>query len=129
MHTLLRHHATLFAAVQRLGAQLARMFWQPSRSSNRIPDELKSGEKERMSTRLSFAAKTPVFRRRVTPNCKCQDTRHWDIVGAGEAAFRAGYVVGAALERADARLRQWRAAGLSVLAVAIVLGAALFTRQ
>jgi formate hydrogenlyase subunit 3/multisubunit Na+/H+ antiporter MnhD subunit len=47
-----------------------------------------------------------------------------DIVGAAERIFRAGYVVGAVLERADGRLRQWPAAGLSLLAIAVMLGAA-----
>ena len=47
-----------------------------------------------------------------------------DIVGALEAAFRRSYLVGAALERADGHLRQWPAAGLSLLAIAVVLGAA-----
>jgi formate hydrogenlyase subunit 3/multisubunit Na+/H+ antiporter MnhD subunit len=47
-----------------------------------------------------------------------------DIVGAAERAFRASYVVGGALERADGQLRQWPAAGLSLLAIAVVLGAA-----
>ncbi|MGB6174919.1 MAG: hypothetical protein WBF43_00940 [Methylocella sp.] len=50
-----------------------------------------------------------------------------DIVVAGEAAFRASYAFGAALERMDARLRQWPAAALSLLAIAMVLGAARFT--
>jgi formate hydrogenlyase subunit 3/multisubunit Na+/H+ antiporter MnhD subunit len=47
-----------------------------------------------------------------------------DNVGAVEKAFRASYVVGAALERADGQLRQWPTAGLSLLAIAVVLGAA-----
>ena len=47
-----------------------------------------------------------------------------DIVGATERAFRRSYIVGAAFERADGQLRQWPAAGLSLLAIAIVLGAA-----
>jgi formate hydrogenlyase subunit 3/multisubunit Na+/H+ antiporter MnhD subunit len=47
-----------------------------------------------------------------------------DIVGAAERAFRRGYAIGAAFERADGRLRQWPAAGLSLLAIAVVLGAA-----
>lgn len=50
-----------------------------------------------------------------------------DIVVAGEAAFRASYTFGAALERTDAQLRQWPSAGLSLLAVALGLGAALLT--
>ena len=52
-----------------------------------------------------------------------------DIVGAVERAFRASYGVGGALDRVDGQLRQWPAAGLSLLAIAVVLGAAtLFTR-
>ena len=47
-----------------------------------------------------------------------------DIVGAAERAFRASYGIGAVLERADGHLRQWLAAGLSLLALAIMLGAA-----
>jgi multicomponent Na+:H+ antiporter subunit A len=60
--------------------------------------------------------------------------RHWgnrlppvpagDIVCAAEGAFRTSYALGAALERADGQLRQWPAGGLSLLAIAIVLGAA-----
>jgi hypothetical protein len=50
-----------------------------------------------------------------------------DIIVAGEAAFRASYAFGAALERVDARLRQWPAAGLSLLAIAIVLTAAMLS--
>jgi formate hydrogenlyase subunit 3/multisubunit Na+/H+ antiporter MnhD subunit len=47
-----------------------------------------------------------------------------DIVGAAERAFRRSYAIGAAFERADGRLRQWPAAGLSLLVIAVVLGAA-----
>jgi energy-coupling factor transporter ATP-binding protein EcfA2 len=47
-----------------------------------------------------------------------------DIVVKEEAAFHASYAFGAALERVDARLRQWPAAGLSLLAVALVLAVA-----
>ena len=47
-----------------------------------------------------------------------------DIVGAAETAFRASYIVGGASERVDGLLRQWPAAGLSLLAIALVLGAA-----
>ncbi|HEV7544557.1 MAG TPA: hypothetical protein VGO42_08380, partial [Reyranella sp.] len=47
-----------------------------------------------------------------------------DIVGAAETAFRASYIVGGAAERADGLLRQWPMAGLSLLAIALVLGAA-----
>ena len=52
-----------------------------------------------------------------------------DIVVAQEAAFRATYALGAALERMDLRLRQWPAAALSLLAIAIVLGATMLTRR
>ena len=52
-----------------------------------------------------------------------------DIVEAMEAAFRTSLSVGARLERLDARLRQWPAAALSLVAIAIALGAAMFTRQ
>jgi formate hydrogenlyase subunit 3/multisubunit Na+/H+ antiporter MnhD subunit len=51
-----------------------------------------------------------------------------DIVGTAETAFRKSYVVGAALDRADSALRQWPAAGLSLLAIAVVLGAATLFR-
>lgn len=47
-----------------------------------------------------------------------------DIVGAAETAFRASYIIGGASERADGLLRQWPTAGLSLLAIALVLGAA-----
>jgi formate hydrogenlyase subunit 3/multisubunit Na+/H+ antiporter MnhD subunit len=47
-----------------------------------------------------------------------------DIVGAAETAFRASYIIGGASERADGLLRQWTMAGLSLLAIALVLGAA-----
>jgi formate hydrogenlyase subunit 3/multisubunit Na+/H+ antiporter MnhD subunit len=47
-----------------------------------------------------------------------------DIVGAAETAFRRSYAVGAAFDRADGALRQWPAAGLSLLAIVVVLGAA-----
>ena len=52
-----------------------------------------------------------------------------DMIGAGEAAFRASYAFGATLERLDARLRRWPAAALSLLAIAIVLGATMLTRR
>jgi len=51
-----------------------------------------------------------------------------DIIVAEERAFYASYAAGAALERADGELRQWPAAALSLLATAIVLGAAMLTR-
>ena len=60
--------------------------------------------------------------------------RHWgdrlprvpegDIVMAGEAAFRASYVVGAALERVDIQLRQWPAASLALVMLVVAIGAA-----
>ncbi|MGB6325106.1 MAG: proton-conducting transporter membrane subunit [Methylocella sp.] len=48
-----------------------------------------------------------------------------DIIAAWEAAFRASYAFGTKLERMDARLRQWPAAALSLLAIGVVLGAAM----
>ena len=48
-----------------------------------------------------------------------------DIVIKEEAAFRASYTFGAAFERLDLRLRHWPAAGLSLLAVALILIGAL----
>jgi formate hydrogenlyase subunit 3/multisubunit Na+/H+ antiporter MnhD subunit len=51
-----------------------------------------------------------------------------DIVVAQEAAFRASYALGAALERMDLRLRQWPAAALSLLTIALVLAAAASVR-
>ncbi|MGH6852051.1 MAG: hypothetical protein ACREDJ_02410 [Methylocella sp.] len=47
-----------------------------------------------------------------------------DMIVAGEAAFHASHAFGAAFERMDSRLRQWPAAGLSLLAVALILAAA-----
>ena len=47
-----------------------------------------------------------------------------DIVVAEEAAFRASLPLGAAFERADRDLRQWPAAGLALLIVALALAAA-----
>ena len=52
-----------------------------------------------------------------------------DIVGAAETAFRASYIIGGASERADGLLRQWTMAGLSLLAIALVLGAATLFGQ
>ena len=52
-----------------------------------------------------------------------------DIVGPAERAFRESYIVGGALERADGHLRQWPAAGLSLLAIAVILGAATLFGQ
>jgi multicomponent Na+:H+ antiporter subunit A len=48
-----------------------------------------------------------------------------DIVLAGEAALRKTAPWGEAVERADRRLRQWPVAGLSLLMLAIILGAAM----
>ena len=47
-----------------------------------------------------------------------------DIVVAEEAAFRASLSLGAAFERADRGLREWPAAGLALLMVALALAAA-----
>jgi formate hydrogenlyase subunit 3/multisubunit Na+/H+ antiporter MnhD subunit len=47
-----------------------------------------------------------------------------DIIIAGEAAFRASAGLGALFERLDLRLRQWPAAGLSLLLIALILAAA-----
>ena len=47
-----------------------------------------------------------------------------DIVVAEEAAFRASLRLGAAFERADRGLREWPAAGLALLMVALALVAA-----
>jgi formate hydrogenlyase subunit 3/multisubunit Na+/H+ antiporter MnhD subunit len=47
-----------------------------------------------------------------------------DIVVAEEAAFRASLSLGAAFERADRGLREWPAAGLALLIVALALVAA-----
>lgn len=52
------------------------------------------------------------------------DVAAGDIVGAAEKAFRASYSIGAVFEGIDGRLRQWPAAGLSLVAVAVMLGAA-----
>ena len=47
-----------------------------------------------------------------------------DIVAAEEAAFRASLSLGPAFERADRGLREWPAAGLALLMVALALAAA-----
>jgi formate hydrogenlyase subunit 3/multisubunit Na+/H+ antiporter MnhD subunit len=47
-----------------------------------------------------------------------------DIVVAEEAAFRASLSLGAAFERADRGLREWPAAGLALLVIALALVAA-----
>jgi formate hydrogenlyase subunit 3/multisubunit Na+/H+ antiporter MnhD subunit len=47
-----------------------------------------------------------------------------DIVVAEEAAFRASLSLGSAFERADRGLREWPAAGLALLMVALALAAA-----
>ena len=44
-----------------------------------------------------------------------------DTVFAQEAAFRASLSLGAAFERADRGLREWPAAGLSLLMIALAL--------
>jgi len=48
-----------------------------------------------------------------------------DVVVVGEAAIRATVPWGAAIEQADGYLRQWPVAGLSLLMLVIVLGAAM----
>ena len=52
-----------------------------------------------------------------------------DIVVAEEAAFRASLPIGAAFERADGDLRQWPAAGLALLIVALALAAAGYANR
>jgi multicomponent Na+:H+ antiporter subunit A len=52
-----------------------------------------------------------------------------DIVVAGEAAARAALASGAAVEGADAWLRQWPVACLSLLVLAILLGAAMLAAR
>ena len=47
-----------------------------------------------------------------------------DIVVAEESAFHSGAALGAAFERIEAQFRQWPAAGLSLLTVALALAAA-----
>jgi formate hydrogenlyase subunit 3/multisubunit Na+/H+ antiporter MnhD subunit len=48
-----------------------------------------------------------------------------DVVVAYEGAARAAVSLGEAMERTDRYLRQWQAAGLSLLAVAVILGVAM----
>jgi formate hydrogenlyase subunit 3/multisubunit Na+/H+ antiporter MnhD subunit len=48
-----------------------------------------------------------------------------DVVVVGEAALRATVPWGEAIERADAYLRRWQVASLSLLALVIILGAAM----
>jgi len=52
-----------------------------------------------------------------------------DMVVAEEAAFRASLSLGAAFERADRDVRQWPAAGLALLAIALALVAAGWTSR
>ena len=52
-----------------------------------------------------------------------------DILVVEEAAFRAGAPLGAAFERLDRGFRQWPAAGLSLLTIALVLAAAGFASR
>jgi formate hydrogenlyase subunit 3/multisubunit Na+/H+ antiporter MnhD subunit len=52
-----------------------------------------------------------------------------DIVVAQEAAFRASAPLGALFERLDLGLRQWPAAGLSLLTIALALAAAGFASR
>lgn len=51
-----------------------------------------------------------------------------DVVVLAERAARATLACGGPLERAESALRHWPIAGLSLLAVALMLGAALFVR-
>jgi formate hydrogenlyase subunit 3/multisubunit Na+/H+ antiporter MnhD subunit len=46
-----------------------------------------------------------------------------DTVVAAEAAFKASFALSALFENADARLRRWPAAGLALLAIALLLAA------
>jgi steroid 5-alpha reductase family enzyme len=52
-----------------------------------------------------------------------------DIVLPDEAAFRVSMPLGAAFERADRELRQWPAAGLALLMVALALAAAAYASR
>jgi multicomponent Na+:H+ antiporter subunit A len=51
-----------------------------------------------------------------------------DIVGALDGGVRVAVACGKALERTDSTLRQWPAAGVSLLLLTIVFAAAVFTR-
>src|SRR5215475_15829999 len=46
-----------------------------------------------------------------------------DIVVPAEKAFRASYAIGALLKRLDGRLRQWPAATLSLVVIALAMAA------
>lgn len=48
-----------------------------------------------------------------------------DMIVAKETAFHASFALGSTLERMESQLRQWPAAGLSLLAVALILAVAL----
>ena len=52
-----------------------------------------------------------------------------DIVVAEEAAFRASLPIGAAFERVDRGLREWPAAGLALLIIALALAAAGYANR
>jgi hypothetical protein len=52
-----------------------------------------------------------------------------DMVVAEEAAFRASLSLGPMFERADRDLRQWPAAGLALLMVALALAAAEYASR
>ena len=52
-----------------------------------------------------------------------------DILVVEEAAFRAGAPLGAMFERLDLGFRQWPAAGLSLLTIALALAAAGFASR
>jgi formate hydrogenlyase subunit 3/multisubunit Na+/H+ antiporter MnhD subunit len=52
-----------------------------------------------------------------------------DVIAAEEAAFRASLPLGAAFERVDRDLRQWPAAGLALLMVALALAGAWYASR
>ncbi len=51
-----------------------------------------------------------------------------DVVVVSESLTRASVALGAALERADGVLRQWPVAGISLLALAVILGAVMLVQ-
>lgn len=51
-----------------------------------------------------------------------------DVIVVGDAVSRVAVSFGSVVERADLALRQWPAAGLSLLVIVICLGAAMLTR-
>jgi hypothetical protein len=70
------------------------------------------------------ATAAPQGPRTYTRSLRCEEAVAIAIIGP---ARRTALVLGWALERADAILRQWPAAALSLLVLAIVLGAAMLT--